>query len=106
MEGVQRAYNIYMLCHVLHGIHKNALVSVNMWKLENSNVVFYYQNGHATKGVSFIIGIQTPWQKSTLLKYERDGSISMTAIFGTKDLMYHLFTLVVFDEWYNGIPIA
>jgi hypothetical protein len=30
----------------------------------------------------------------------------MDATFGTNNLMYHLFTLVVFDEWHNGIPIA
>ena len=52
--------------------HKKALVSVNMWKIENPNVVFYYQNGDATRGVPFTIGIQTPWQKATLLKYRRD----------------------------------
>jgi hypothetical protein len=40
-----------------------------MWKLENPNVVFYYQNGDATGGVPFTIDIQTPWQKTTILKY-------------------------------------
>ena len=43
--------------------HKNVLVSVNMWKLENPNVIFYYQNDDATRGVPFTIGIQTSWQK-------------------------------------------
>jgi len=69
-------------------------------------VVFFYQNGDATQGVPFTIGIQTPWQKATFLKYGRNGCISMDVTFGTNDLMYHLFTLVVFDEWHNGIPIA
>lgn len=81
-------------------------MSVNMWKLENPDSVFYYQNGNGTEGIPFTIGIQTPWQKTTLMKYGRDGCISMDATFGTNDLMYHLFTLVVFDEWHNGIPIA
>ena len=44
--------------------------------------------------------------KTTLLKYERDEYIFMDATFGTNDLMYHLFTLVVFYEWHNGIPIV
>ena len=74
---------------------KNTFVSVNMWKLENPNVVFYYQNDDATTGVPFIICIQTPLQKTTLLKYRRDECISMDPTFGTNDLMYHLFTLVV-----------
>jgi hypothetical protein len=30
----------------------------------------------------------------------------MDSTFGTNDQLYHLFTLVVFDKWYNGIPIA
>ena len=87
-------------------MYKNILVIVNMWKLENLNVIFYYQNGDATGGVSFTIGIQTPWQKTTLLKYENDGCISMDATFGTNDLMYHLFILVDFDKWHNRTTIA
>jgi len=50
---------------------------------------------HKVFGVPFTIGIQTPWQKTTLLKYGRNGCISIDATFGTNDLMYHLFTLVV-----------
>ena len=87
-------------------MHKNALVSVNMWKLENHNLVFYYQNGDTTGGVTETNGVQTLWQKITLLKYRKDGCNSMDATFGTNDLMYHLFTLVVFDDWHNEIPIA
>jgi hypothetical protein len=69
-----------------------------MWKLENSNVVFYHENGDATGCILFTIGILAPRQKKTLLKYKKDGCICMNAIFGTNDLMYHLFTLVVFYE--------
>jgi hypothetical protein len=69
-----------------------------MWKLEIPNVVFYYQNGDTTGGIPFTIGIQTPWQKTTLMKYGKDRCIFMGATFGTNDLMYHLFTLVVFYE--------
>ena len=87
-------------------MHKNALVSVNTWKLENPNVVIYYKNCDATGGVPFTIRIQTPWQKTTLLKYEKDGCIFIDPIFGANDLMYHLFTLVVFYEWHNEISIA
>ena len=41
-------------------------------KIGNPNVVIYYKNGDATGGVPFTIRIQTPWQKTTLLKYEKD----------------------------------
>ena len=77
-----------------------------MWKLENPNVVFYYQNDDASRGVHFIIGCQIPWQKTTLLKYGKDQYIFIDATFDINDLMYYLFTLVVFYEWHNGIPIA
>ena len=58
--------------------------------------MFYYQNDDATGGVSFTIGIQTPCQKTTILKYEKDGCIYMDATFSTNDLIYHLFNMVVF----------
>jgi hypothetical protein len=69
-------------------------------------VVFYYQNDDVTGGISSNIDIQTSWQKTTLLKYERDGCNFKDATFSTNDLMYHLFTLVVFDEWHNGILLV
>ena len=34
-------------------MYKNILVIVNMWKLENLNVIFYYQNGDATCKLDF-----------------------------------------------------
>ena len=40
------------------------------------------------------------------MKYEKYRCIFTDATFGTNDLMYHLFTLVVFDEWHNTILIA
>lgn len=86
--------------------HKNVLLSVNFWRLENSHTIFFYQDSDAGRGVPFTIGIQTLWQKDTVLKYGKNSCISMDATFGTNDLMYHLFTLVVSNEWHNGIPIA
>jgi hypothetical protein len=68
-------------------MHKNALVSVNMWKLENPNAVFYYQNCDATRDIAFTIGIQILWQNTTLLKYKRDGCNSTHATFSTTYLL-------------------
>ena len=34
-------------------------------------MIFYYQIDSTARGVHFIIGIQTPWQKTSLLKYKR-----------------------------------
>jgi phosphatidylserine decarboxylase len=35
-----------------------------------------------------------------------NGAISMDATFGTNDVKFHLFTLMVFDAHHNGVPVA
>ena len=54
----------------------------------------------------FILGIQTPWQNEMMLKYGYNGAIAMDATSGTNVPKYPLYSLLVFDEWRNGIPVA
>jgi hypothetical protein len=58
------------------------------------NDVFYFQDVGEVNGihVPFTIGIQTPRQ--------------FQAMFGTNDMKYHLFTLMVFDFHQTWVPIA
>ncbi len=35
-----------------------------------------------------------------------NGAISMDATFGTNDVKFHLFTLMVFDAHHIGMPVA
>jgi hypothetical protein len=39
-------------------------------------------------------------------KWGLNGTISMDITFGTKNAKFHLFTLIVFNEWKNGVSIA
>ena len=41
-----------------------------------------------------------------MLQWANHGTISMDATFGTKHMKFHLFTLIVFDDFYNDVPIA
>ncbi len=41
-----------------------------------------------------------------MLKYGHNGAITMDATYGTNVPKYPLFSLLVFDDWINGIPVA
>jgi hypothetical protein len=56
--------------------------------------------------VSFIIGIQTPSQLQAMVSLGDNRAISMDATFGTNDVKFHLFTLMVFDAHHIGVPVA
>jgi hypothetical protein len=41
-----------------------------------------------------------------MLKWGHIGTICMDTTLGTNNMKFHLFTLIVFDELRNGVPIA
>ena len=43
--------------------------SIRMWTERNQNSFFFYQEQKEAVQQPFILGIQTPWQKSMMLKY-------------------------------------
>jgi hypothetical protein len=61
--------------------------------------MFYFQdvNGARSIQISFIIGIQMPMQLQSMLLCGQNEVISMDVTFGTNDVKFHLFTLMVFD---------
>jgi hypothetical protein len=61
--------------------------------------VFYFQDVNATRGIQipFTIGIQMPMQLQSMILCGQNGVISMDVTFGTNDVKFHLFTLMVFD---------
>jgi len=61
--------------------------------------VFYFQDASEDNGihVPFTIGIQTPSQLQAMVSLGDNKVISMDANFGTNDVKFHLFTLMVFD---------
>jgi len=70
--------------------------------------VFYFQNVNEDNGihVPFIIRIQTPFQLQAMVSLNDNGAISMDATFGTNDVKFHLFLLMVFDACRTRVPIA
>jgi len=76
--------------------------------LSHLNDVFYFQDASKDNGihVPFTIGIQTPSQLQAMVSLGENGAISMDATFGTNDVKFHLFTLMVFDAHHIGILIA
>jgi hypothetical protein len=41
-----------------------------------------------------------------MLSYDHNGAISMDATFGTNDMKFHLFTLMVLDDHHTSVPLA
>jgi phosphatidylserine decarboxylase len=70
--------------------------------------VFYFQDASEDNGihVPFTIGIQTPSQLQAMVSLGDNGAISMDATFGTNDVKFHLFTLMVFDAHRTKMPLA
>ncbi len=69
--------------------------------LHHLDDVFYFQNIIEVNWIHipFIVGIQTPSQMQYMLSLGNNGVIPMDATFGTNDVKFHLFTLMVFDAY-------
>jgi hypothetical protein len=89
-------------------LHTNPTISIQSWAFQHLEDVFFFQDVGEINGtqVPFTIGIQTPTQCESMLSYGHNGAISMDATFGTNDMKFHLFTLMVFDDHYMGVPLA
>ena len=74
--------------------------------LKIKNPYFFSQDRDDVVGYPFILGIQMQWQFEAMLRWAHHGAISMDATFGTNHMKFHLFTLMVFDDFRNGVPIA
>ena len=85
--------------------NKKDALSVHMWALENQDSVFFSQDRDDVVGYPFILGIQMQWQFEAMLRWANNGAILMDATFGTNHMKFNLFTLMVFDDFRNGVPI-
>ena len=86
--------------------HHNDFDSVKMWALEHPNDIFIWHEKDDVIELPSILGIQTSWQKAMMLKYGHNGAIAMDATFEINISKYPLFSLLVFDDWRNDIPVA
>ncbi len=89
-------------------LHKNPAISFCTWAFSHPNDVFYFQNVSENNGIHipFTIGIQTPSQLQAMVSLGDNGAISMDATFGTNDVKFHLFTLMVFDAHHIGMLVV
>jgi hypothetical protein len=80
-------------------LHENLAISLWTCAFIHLDDVFYFQdvNEVIEIHVPFIIGIQTPSQLQSMVSLGDNGAISMDVTFGTNDVKFHLFTLMVFD---------
>ncbi len=69
--------------------------------------MFFFQDASEINGIGvpFTIGIQCPMQLASMLEYGHTGAISMDATFGTNDVKFHFYTLMVFDAHRAGLPV-
>ena len=57
--------------------------SVDFWYNQYSDKFFFYQQQDVVQNVPFIIGIQTSWMCSMMVKYSHNNVISMDSTFST-----------------------
>jgi len=88
--------------------HQNPAISLCTWAFNHLDYVFYFQDASEDNGihVPFTIGIQTPSQLQAMVSLDDNGAILMDATFGTNDVKFHLFTLMVFDAHCIGVSVA
>jgi hypothetical protein len=89
-------------------LHKNPTISFHTWAFNHPNHVFYFQDANKNNGihVPFTIGLQNPSQLQAMVSLGDNGAISMDATFGTNDVKFHLFTLMVFDAHCTGVFVT
>jgi hypothetical protein len=89
-------------------LHQNLAISFRTWAFRQPDDVFYFQDASEDNGihVPFVIGIQTPSQLQAIVSLGDNGAISMDATFGTNDVKFHLFALMVFDAHRIGVLVA
>ena len=112
LHNIKNQYNIEGIMR-----HANDLTSLTAWVLEMSTlthnpvIIFKQQGlkqGHKIDNVSdndFIIGIQTEFQRDMMRQF---GSLTMCidTTHGTNMYDFNLLTLLVLDEYNEGVPVA
>ncbi len=89
-------------------MHQNLAIFLRTWAFNHPDDVFYFQDTSEDNEihVPFTIGMQTPSQSQAMVSLGDNGAISMDATFGTNDVEFHLFTLMVFDAHRIGVSVA
>lgn len=84
---------------------------VEMLKKKPNNPIRYYKTPVSqaeadNKGTSLMLILATDFQLEMLLKWGPDGTIFLDSTHGTNSYKYQLTSIVVLDEFGNGLPTA
>ncbi|BBM97208.1 hypothetical protein MPTK1_1g03840 [Marchantia polymorpha subsp. ruderalis] len=85
--------------------------AVLMWSKRYKHKVFFFEqqspanDRNQAGAASFVIGIQTTWQKRKLLAGP-ETLVMCETTYGSNKLQYKMFSILVVDQYYNGIPVA
>lgn len=86
--------------------YNNDFESLKTCALEQLENVFIWHEKDDVTNFPFILRIQTDWQKEMMLKYGYKGAIVMDASFGTSMPKYPMISLLIFNDWRNGILVT
>jgi hypothetical protein len=86
-------------------LHINEAQSLRMWAELHAEHVFIYQEEDKQAGQPFVLGFLTENMQANAHKFGNDGVVCMDATFGTNHFRMPLYTGLVVDGHYNGLPI-
>ena len=93
-------------------LHQNDALSVRMWVESNRDFMFYYkETGKLGPGalqaqnVPFVVGIQTPWQKETMMKFGHNSGVAIDATFGTSAKKVGTSESMSYVSYFHSLPI-
>ena len=87
-------------------LHQDDAESRRCWVMENPIWVFYYQQQVNSNGSSFILGIQSPWQREMCYAFGNNNVLAMDSTFGANQYKMTLYTIIVFDHHRNGVLVS
>jgi hypothetical protein len=86
-------------------LHDNEAQSLRMWVERHDEHVFIYKEESQQTGQHFVLGFLTSNMLANAHKYGNGGAVCMDATFGTNHFRMPLYTGLVVDAHYNGLPI-
>ena len=97
--------------------HSNDQTSVAMWvnevqQQEYNPVLVFKPQGENTEETdnlaeeTFLLGIQTKFQRDVMIKFGNDGIICVDGTHGTNTYDFLLITIMIVDNYGEGIPVA
>ena len=85
--------------------HESDPMSVDCWVSECPESFFFYQQQDVVRNIPFIIGIQTKWMLSMMVKYSHNNMLSMDSTFSTNKYGVNIFTKTSFIQLHFNVVL-